>query len=124
MGRALRIGLACAGGLGIVGIVIVVSAFYPWVRDDVLLDQVVQAVALDWRDFGEDAAMARLQYELDHREIGMQVSDDDCALTEQPDGTREVACDWAVALVVPGTDAVYPLRFGSRAAVSPEGDLY
>lgn len=94
----------------------------PWVRDDVVLDSVVQAVALDWRDFGRDAAIARLQYELDHRQIGLQVEDDDCALDEGPEG-REVRCRWGVALAVPGTDAHVPLRFDSRALITPEGDL-
>lgn len=123
MSRALRIGLAVLAGLTLVGAVVVTSALYPWVRDDVLLDRAVQAVALDWRDFGEDAALARLQYELDHQGIGMQVADHDCALSEAPDGTREVRCAWAVAVTVPGTEATYPLHFDSRAVVTPDGDL-
>lgn len=123
MSRALRIGLAVWAGLTLVSLVVVTSALYPWVRDDVLLDRVVQAVALDWRDFGEDAAMARLQYELDHQGIGMQVADHDCALSAHADGTREVRCAWAVALTVPGTETAYPLHFASQAVVTPDGDL-
>lgn len=122
MARALRVVAAGVAGLVIVGIVVVVSALYPWVRDDVLLDQVVQAVALDWRDFGRDTAQARLQYELDHQRIGMQVADDDCTLMQRGD-VREVRCAWAVGVVVPGTDATWPLRFSSRARILPDGDL-
>ena len=50
----------------------------PWVRDDLRLDWMVRAVALDWRDQGKEAAHTRLQYELDHQGIGTWVADEDC----------------------------------------------
>ena len=80
MARVLRIVAVVA--LAVVALVAIAAGavVYPWVRDDMLLDRVVQAVALDWRDFGPDAARTRLQYELDHNRIGMQVADEDCAI--------------------------------------------
>jgi len=123
MARVLRIAaVVLTAGVVLVGLV-AGALLYPWVRDDVLLDRVVQGVALDWRDFGVDAARTRLQYELDRQAIGLQVADDDCALTEQPDGSREVRCDWGVALAVPGTRTHLPLEFSSTAVITPDGDL-
>ncbi|MFK7931607.1 MAG: hypothetical protein AB8H79_25730 [Myxococcota bacterium] len=96
---------------------------YPWVRDDARLDWVVRTVALDWRDFGDDAAQTRLQYELDHQGIGMQVADSDCSMARLPDGTRQVACHWAVALHVPVANTRVPLHFDSVATLDADGDL-
>ena len=94
----------------------------PYVRDDLVLDRVVRAVALDWRDFGREAALERLQYELDHQGIGLQVGDDDCALEETGSG-RRVACSWSVELGVPASERSVPLAFSSVAMVTEDGDL-
>jgi hypothetical protein len=123
MARWLRIsafGLLAA--LALLG-VLVAAVVGPVLRDDAVLDWVVIAVALDWRDFGEDAAMERLQYELDHQRIGMHVSDDNCRLEPLDDGGRSVTCDWGVALTLPGTDVVVPMSFRSSATVDAAGRL-
>ncbi|MCO4744460.1 MAG: hypothetical protein KC912_06725 [Proteobacteria bacterium] len=92
----------------------------PYVVDDVRLDGIVRAVALDWRDFGEDEARERLQYELDAQGIDAAVGDESCALNEL-DGGREVRCEWTVdAKVIWG---VLPLSFHSIATMDAEGDL-
>ena len=123
MSKAVRITIGVGVGLLVLAGLVLGALVAPWVRDDVVLDRVVQAVALDWRDFGREEAMTRLQYELDHQRIGLQVGDDDCALSVTPEGAREVRCDWGVALAVPGTRTHLPLRFASRAVVTPDGDL-
>jgi hypothetical protein len=123
MVRVLRVMLVgVAAGVGLVAVVLG-AALFPYLRDDAVMDWMVRAVALDWRDFGRDAAVERLQYELDHQRIGLHVGDDHCALTESGDGTRQVRCAWGAALVVPGTELRWPLSFASHAAISPEGEL-
>ena len=123
MARWMRISAVVAlGGFGL-GLIAVGAIAYPFLRDDAALDWVVIAVALDWRDFGEDAAVERLQYELDHQGIGLHVDDDDCELQPRSDGARTVSCDWGVALAVPGTDVVLPLAFHSSATLSAAGEL-
>jgi len=95
----------------------------PYLRDDRRLDRVVRVVALDWRDFGREAAITRLQYELDHQHIGMEVRDDDCALDEPEPGVKEVRCAWHVDVTVPLTSWTLPLDFGSDARIQSDGDL-
>ncbi len=95
----------------------------PFVLDDLALDRTVRAVALDWRDFGEDKAVERLQYELDHQGIGSQVADEDCALVDESD-ERVVACTWTAEIAVPGADVAIPLGFRSRAHISASGDIF
>ena len=110
-----------AGGVVVALIPVVVIG--PYVRDDLVLDGIVRAVALDWRDFGEDKARSRLEYELDHRGIGLHVRDDDCELRTGPEGDRHVTCEWTVQLSVPGLDAPLPLSFASEGTVTAAGDL-
>jgi hypothetical protein len=112
------LGMACGALIAAIGPVLVLR---PYLRDDRALDLVVRVVALDWRDFGEDAARERLAYELDRRGIGAWVGDDDCALT--PGHPREVRCAWEVDLAVPGTDLAVPLAFASRAQLTDDGDV-
>jgi len=99
------------------------AVLYPWVRDDLLLDQIVVAVALDWRDFGHDAAVGRLQYELDRRQIGLQVSDEHCALSTTSAGIRVVRCRWFPP--IPGYLAENGLTwaFESSASIDSNGEL-
>jgi hypothetical protein len=101
----------CAAGL-----------FAPYFLDDQRLDTAVMAVALDWRDFGLDAAHERMQYELDHRHIGLWVTDDDCVLTETTAG-KQVVCHWGVDVAIPFTEEHAPLAFQSVATIAPDGDL-
>jgi hypothetical protein len=98
------------------------SLVAPMFADDWKLDGAVRAVALDWRDFGEEEARVRMQYELDHRRIGLQVSDDDCALTETAT-ERTVRCAWDVDVHVPLVGVDIPLAFSSEATVTPDGDV-
>ena len=96
---------------------------FPYYRDDRALDRVVRVVALDWRDFGEQRARSRLEYELDGAGIGLWVRDEDCSLaSERPE--RQVACRWSVALEVPLVEVVVPLSFDSVVAIGPDGDLH
>jgi hypothetical protein len=115
--------------LAVVGVVLAATpviaagaAISPYVRDDLALDRIVRAVALDWRDFGRSRAETRLQYELDHQEIGLQVRDQNCTLTEDQ-GSRIVECSWMAALAVPGMEAPVALPFDSRAVIAADGDL-
>ena len=94
---------------------------FPVVQDDVRLDRIVAAVALDWRDFGKDKAMNRLQYEIDSQSIDY-ISDEDCSLSEEDDSKR-VHCEWSVPLGFPGFRDALELSFVSDARVLPNGDL-
>ena len=123
MARWVRIVGGVALGTGVLVALVASVVVYPFVRDDVLLDRTVSAVALDWRDFGRERAMSRLQYELDHQGIGMQVGDDDCAFTEDVDGAKSVQCAWGVQVAIPLTKSSIPLAFSSVATVRPDGDL-
>lgn len=118
-------GLVALGAAGAASLVALGLGLWvgPSFRDDIALDWVVRAVALDWRDFGHGQAVARLQYELDHQGIGGQVTDDHCRLTLTPTGDREVACDWVAELRVPLAGPVR-LPFSSRAVVDRDGRLW
>lgn len=96
---------------------------YPYYRDDRSLDRIVRVVALDWRDFGEVRARARLEYELDRAGIGMWVRDEDCALSVSPTGDRVVGCAWTADVALPGTSLTLPLSFASNAAIDARGEL-
>jgi hypothetical protein len=95
----------------------------PLFRDDMMLDRVVVAVALDWRDFGVEIARRRLQYELDHHRIGQHVGDEDCALDLEGDRVRRVHCRWEVRVHIPAMEEPYPLTFVSTARVDRNGVL-
>jgi hypothetical protein len=117
--RVLAVILAlCAIPVVVAGVVL-----YPTIRDRLLLDRVVRAVALEWRDFGEDKARTKLQYELDHQGIGLEVGDDNCTLTEPDADHKLVACAWNVSVAVPLTSAHVPLSFATSAEIGPNGDL-
>jgi hypothetical protein len=120
--RRWLVRIAVAVGLPVAGALLVAMAVaYPYVRDDLSLDRIVRAVALDWRDFGRETAENRLQYELDHQGIGLAVGDDSCSLREQ-EGARVVACSWKVDVAFP-TGHVVPLSFSSVAELAADGDL-
>ncbi len=113
--------------LGVVAALVVIAVGVaipvgPYVLDDLRLDRIVRAVALDWRDFGEDKARSRLQYELDKQQIGMQVGDDDCSL-RTVGADKVVECAWTAVIRVPVGEAEVPLSFHSVASISPDGDL-
>ncbi len=99
------------------------STILPLIADDYRLDGVVVAVALDWRDFGQEVAQERLQYELDHQSIGSQVGDQDCAFSLDGDGLRLVRCAWEVEVILPGLSRPLPLAFASSAGVDSNGVL-
>ena len=94
----------------------------PFFLDDRRLDGIVRVVALDWRDFGEERARARLEAELDQRGVGSQVRDESCTFATE--GTeRVVHCDWTVFVEVPILARTYPLSFTSVARITEGGDL-
>ena len=109
--------------LFLVAFTLVAALLGPYVKDDVELDHIVRAVALDWRDFGEEQARTRLQYELDRRQIGLQVADSDCVFEVPEPEWRVVRCAWSVDVEVPFVDNSIPLSFESEAEVAPDGDL-
>ena len=117
-----RLVLALAAVL-IVVIGVPFAAVFPLFRDDRALDAVVVAVALDWRDFGEEAARQRLQFELDHHQINKAVRDESCSLTADDGGTRRVSCAWRVEVELPGVGWRTTLSFGSDAQIDPNGVL-
>ncbi len=98
-----------------------VLVLYPVVQDDVRLDRIVAAVALDWRDFGNEAAITRLQYEIDAQSIDY-VDDDDCSLAQVQDDLL-VHCEWTVPVGIPGFGERLNLWFVSEARVLANGDL-
>ncbi len=108
---------------GLVALIVPLWIVAPYLRDDWWMDRIVRIVALDWRDFGEERARSRLEYELDHRAIGLYVGDEDCVLTSSPEGLREVRCGWRVALTMPGLGIQIPLSFGSRVTIAADGAL-
>jgi hypothetical protein len=94
----------------------------PFFLDDRRLDAIVRVVALDWRDFGEERAKARLEAELDERGVGSQVRDESCVFaTEGSD--RVVRCAWTVFVDVPILTRTWPLSFASVARITEGGDL-
>lgn len=115
---AIVVGLVSVTAIGAV-----FALLWPYVRDDLVLDRVVLAVALDWRDFGQEKAQARLEYELDHQAIGLQVSDEDCVLHAADAGVRRVSCAWTALVAVPVLEWTVPLPFRSVAEVGPDGSL-
>jgi hypothetical protein len=123
MHRGVRIAATAVAAIVVLGLIAAGALVYPWFRDDVVLDQIVIAVALDWRDFGKDTALARLQYELDHREVGLQVSDDHCALSMTPTGERVVRCLWEAPLPAAVKEAGLRLHFASEAFIDRAGEL-
>lgn len=109
-------------GMGLIVVALGAGAlalFYPLLRDDYQLDQAVLAVALDWRDFGEEKARQRLQIELSERAI-RQPRIEDCRFEAADD--RAVRCSWGVAIALPGGRSL-PLSFESEAVVTAAGDL-
>jgi hypothetical protein len=119
---ALRVAAVAVGIVALVPAISGAAVVTPYVMDDVRLDRAVRVAALDWRDQGDEAGRTRLQYELDHAAIGMQVRDDDCVF-EGGDRTRAIRCAWGVTLVVPGTDVVVPLAFSSEVELLEDGSL-
>jgi len=106
------------------GMLLVVPACMlgPYVLDDRKLDAIVKVVALDWRDFGEERARARLEVELDRRSIGSQVRDEDCRFEHQGED-RIVTCDWTVQVEVLLLGKTFPLSFRSTARITGSGDM-
>lgn len=111
---------AVSGAVVVVGVPLLLLS--PYLRSDIVLDRIVKVVALDWRDFGEARARERLQYELDHRGIGLHVRAGDCTLSVI-EGRRHVGCSWALRVPVPGAQMVVPLAFRSEAWVNADGDV-
>lgn len=113
-------------GAGLVALVVIAVFGRPAVevfqllRDDASVDRIVLMAALDWRDFGPEAARERLMYELDHQGVSHHVRDEQCALTKAGDELR-VACAWGVRVHVPGLDLSWPLSFESVARVGGDG---
>lgn len=95
--------------------------FVPLLRADHALDQAVRAVALDWRDFGEERADERLRLELAQPPVTGRIGRDDCELLDGD--TRVVRCAWRVVFRVPLVERRLHLDFGSEATVTPEGAL-
>jgi len=116
-----------AWGLGLATVVAAVVALWPlrtlvpMLRDDRRLDGIVVAVALDWRDFGLERAVQRLQFELDRADIGPWVQETDCGLRDADDGVREVRCAWEVVIDHELLGVRLPVSFESLAQVDASG---
>ncbi|MEZ4323164.1 MAG: hypothetical protein R3F61_37205 [Myxococcota bacterium] len=121
VGRVLRGAVAVLALLG-VGVAAGGGALvYPYVRDDMALDRVVRAVALEWRDFGRERALDKLRFEIDQQGVGSAVGPDACTLDDSS-GSKRVECVWAVRIALPAGASV-PLTFRSLAEVDASGDL-
>ncbi len=108
--------------LGVLALALGTAAvLYPYVRDDLVMDRIVRAVALEWRDFGRARAQDKLEYELAAAEVGPAVDPDACRLDDSRE-RRRVRCEWGVRIAFPGT-AGLPLSFGSEAEIDPSGDI-
>lgn len=113
-----------AGGLALVAVLVALwplRVLVPMVRDDMKLDGVVWAVALDWRDFGLPSAIQRLQYELDRSGIGPWVEESRCGLRSLEGGEREVRCVWDVEIDHDLFGWRFPLAFESVARLDADG---
>ncbi|TNE91977.1 MAG: hypothetical protein EP330_03210 [Deltaproteobacteria bacterium] len=120
MDTARWVGLAAVVVITLIA-AILLGPLVPYWVDDVRLDGIVRAVALDWRDFGEEAARERLQFELDAQGIDPAVRDDSCVLEATEQGARSVVCEWTVqAKAVWGPTE---LSFQSIAHMDASGDL-
>jgi hypothetical protein len=119
-----RVAAVLAGLTGLVLLGVLASTVGRPVRDDMVLDGIVEVVALDWRDFGEDQAQQRLKYELDHLRVDARVGDADCSLRMSPEGEREVVCAWDVPLFVPWRAEPLRVPFGSYARIDRQGSLH
>jgi hypothetical protein len=123
-GRARRWLRTALAGVGLAALALCIGTavvLYPYVRDDLVMDRIVRAVALEWRDFGRARAQDKLEYELAAAEVGPAVDAEACLLEATGD-TRRVRCDWGVRIAFPGT-AGLPLSFGSSAEIDPSGDV-
>ncbi len=119
---ALRVLLLLAVAIPVVPLIVVISLVAPYVIDDQKLDDIVAAVALDWRDFGREKAEERLKFEVDRRGLGAQIGDDTCML-ETTGGSLIVRCAWTVQVAFPFVKQPVPLSFSSRSEIKPDGDL-
>ena len=113
-----RLGISVALAVVLVG-GLLAAVFGPYVMDDLALDRIAHAVVLDWRDFGRDKAVERLQHELDRQAIGMHVQDESCAF-EETETELAVRCHWSTQIAIPGTAFTLPLEFASEASVPTE----
>jgi len=93
------------------------------IRDAWALQGDLLAVAMDWRDFGENKAVERLGWTLKHRELGESLSMDDCQFQTAPSGDRRVSCVWEVVARWPGLDWHYTLQFEAAAVLDPAGEV-
>lgn len=109
---------ALAAGIAFV-VLLGVSAAWVWpaLRDDMALERIVRAVALDWRDFGQARAEARLAAEL----AAHGFDPAGCGLSLEEDASRHVACSYDVSLGV-GT-ATMKVRVAAQARTGPDGSL-
>ncbi len=90
---------------------------WPALRDDMALERIVRAVALDWRDFGRERAEARLAAELAVH--GFDPTG--CGLQVEEDASRRVACAYDVALGA--GSATMKVRVAAQARTGPDGSL-
>ena len=115
-------------GLGLVGFTLVAGLIlYPLfrpIRDDWVLDGELMAVALDWRDFGEDKAEQRLEWLLSHRHLQQSVNKEDCEFSRDEQTKKVVSCRWETEVVWPIVGWTLPMEFQSQAAIDPQGELY
>ncbi|MGC6492604.1 MAG: hypothetical protein ACON5B_07140 [Myxococcota bacterium] len=92
------------------------------VREDIRLDQIVIAAALDWRDFGHENAVNRLMADMDASDL-KAISDTDCRWVDDTPGIYEIRCAWAHELKVALVERTFELSFSSQARVSHAGLL-
>lgn len=118
---ALRVGTLLAVACGLL-LLVPAAMLGPYVLDDRKLDAIVKVVALDWRDFGEERARARLEVELDRRSVGSQVRDEDCRFDQEGDD-KIVRCTWSVQVEILLLDRTVPLSFQSTARITGSGDM-
>ena len=114
-------------GLGVAALFLMLCiVLYPLMRplrDDWVLDGEVQAVAMDWRDFGPEKASERLEWALTHRDLGASVRTEDCKFEHAEDASQVVRCNWKTDVVWPVVGWMAPLEFQSVAAINHNGEL-
>ena len=120
--RWFYVGLALAGFMLVVALILY-PLFRP-IRDDWVLDGELMAVALDWRDFGDDKAEQRLDWVLSHRHLQQSVNKEDCEFIRDEQTKKVVSCRWQTEVVWPIVSWTLPLEFQSEAAIDPQGELY
>jgi hypothetical protein len=93
---------------------------YPYYRDYFVMKELVQEVALQYKELGIGEARALLSEELDDRGVGLYFVEDYCDFYEK-DGWSVVNCRWSVGVPFPFIERKKMLHFEIEEAADRRG---